>query len=135
MVQIYYWEHHQSEERPLEEFFRGESNSLIQWQPPHMAGMPVSGMQMQGMPMQGMPMQGMPMQGMSMQGIQLQGTIFAGMQMQGIPMQGAGMDSSSNVFATVEHGGQMDLPQQPASKLNGVRCSAAANHVCVSWPP
>lgn len=33
-ITIYYWEHDQSEERPLSEFFRGEAQSLIQWQEP-----------------------------------------------------------------------------------------------------
>lgn len=69
MVTIYYWGHDQSEERPLEEFFRGEQHSLIQWQPPT----PIShvGMQvgsMPGVPMQGMPIQAMPMQGMPVAG-------------------------------------------------------------------
>lgn len=69
MVTIYYWGHDQSEERPLEEFFRGEQHSLIQWQPP--TAINHVGMQfgnMQGVPMQGMPIQAMPMQGMPVAG-------------------------------------------------------------------
>ena len=69
MVTIYYWGHDQSEERPLDEFFRGEQHSLIQWQPPTPMGH--VGMQvgsMPGVPMQGMPIQAMPMQGMPVQG-------------------------------------------------------------------
>ena len=33
-VTIYYWEHDQSETRDIAEFFRGDANSLIQWQAP-----------------------------------------------------------------------------------------------------
>lgn len=63
MITIYYYGHDQSEERPVDEFFRGEHHSLIQWQPvAPMAQMPVGGMPMQGMPMQGMQVAGgMPM--------------------------------------------------------------------------
>ena len=50
MVQIYYWEHDQSEERPLEEFFRGESSSLVQWQAQPMTSFPVAGTPMQVCP-------------------------------------------------------------------------------------
>lgn len=54
MVTIYYWEHDQAEERPLQEFFRGVT-SLIQWQPPlasALHAMPVAGVPVAGMPMQ-----------------------------------------------------------------------------------
>lgn len=63
MITIYYYGHDQSEERPVDEFFRGEHHSLIQWQPvAPMAQMPVGGMPMQGMPLQGMQVAGgMPM--------------------------------------------------------------------------
>lgn len=58
MITIYYYGHDQSEERPVDEFFRGEHHSLIQWQPvAPMAQMPVGGMPMQGMQVAG----GMPM--------------------------------------------------------------------------
>jgi hypothetical protein len=52
LVTIYYWEHDQSEERPLEEFFRGEASSLVQWQPPPAGGLAVAGMPMHGVPVQ-----------------------------------------------------------------------------------
>lgn len=63
MITIYYYGHDQSEERPVDEFFRGEHHSLIQWQPvAPMAQMPVGGLPMQGMPLQGMQVAGgMPM--------------------------------------------------------------------------
>jgi len=58
MITIYYYGHDQSEERPVDEFFRGEHHSLIQWQPvAPMTQMPVGGMPLQGMQVAG----GMPM--------------------------------------------------------------------------
>ena len=56
-VQIYYWEHDQSEERPLAEFFRGDDASLVQWQPP-VAHPPGAGGGVQG----GASITGVPMQ-------------------------------------------------------------------------
>jgi hypothetical protein len=87
MVTIYYWGHDQSEERPLEEFFRGEQHSLIQWQAPT----PISHVGMQVGSIQGVPMQGMPMQGMQMQGMPMQGMPMQGMPMQGMPVAANGM--------------------------------------------
>ena len=100
MVQIYYWEHDQSEERPLDEFFRGEDSSLVQWQPPAMGGLPVAGMPMQGMPLQ----MGAPYGG---------DAHYQGVQM-GAP---AGLERG--MFGGME-GGSMDL-QQAAHMLGGVR--------------
>lgn len=95
MVQIYYWEHDQSEERPLEEFFRGDANSLIQWQPLAMGSMPVAGMPLGGVPM---------------------GAGYGDMPMQGIPLQG-GPDAGAGLYGTVEGAA---MPLEPAvAMLNG----------------
>jgi hypothetical protein len=92
MLAIYYWEHDQAEERPLQEFFRGESSSLIQWQPPTA----VSAVPLSAMP--GLPMQGLPISGMAMQGMRL------GMQ-SGVPM-GHGIGQGVGMFGglPVSHG-------------------------------
>jgi hypothetical protein len=81
LVTIYYWGHDQSEERPLEEFFRGEQHSLIQWQP--QAPLSHVGMQVGSMP--GIPMQGMPMQAMAMQGMPVAGGMALGQSMYAVP--------------------------------------------------
>jgi hypothetical protein len=111
-VTIYYWEHDQAEERPLEEFFRVASNSLIQWQPQ----MPLASSSVASVP--GMPVQGIP------------GTGFGGVAMQGMPVQSVGtMPGVGGLFGQRDqhtHFGDLRQPvqqppqQQPGGMLNGV---------------
>lgn len=112
-VTIYYWEHDQAEERPLEEFFRGDANSLIQWQPAPQMPVPVAGLPVQGV-------QGVPVHGMA-------GGGFEGVAMQGMPMQSMGaMPAGAAMFAhgTGQHVPFGNMQQAPGSMLNGVRALA-----------
>lgn len=123
-VTIYYWEHDQAEERPLEEFFRGTSNSLIQWQPQ--------------MPLAGSPsVPGMPLQGN-------RGAGYVGVAMQGMPIQPVGnMPGVGGLFGPAHgqhaHFGDVRQPvaqpvrQQPGAMLNGVRALACLFLLVCAW--